>query len=92
MIHFLAKNDAYRQGIGIFSFSSSAIALLLTSLTSLNSYATESVKPEITTPAKSDISIQSKPRENIIIEPIYVMGELNSSVDAGSTVSDTKRY
>lgn len=90
MIHFLAKNDAYRQGIGIFSFSSSAIALLLTSLTSLNSYATESVKPEITTPAKSDISIQSKPRENIIIEPIYVMGELNSSVDAGSTVLTLK--
>ncbi|WP_237585719.1 TonB-dependent hemoglobin/transferrin/lactoferrin family receptor [Proteus sp. G2618] len=90
MIHFLAKNDAYRQGIGIFSFSSSAIALLLTSLTSLNSYATESVKPEITTSTKSENPAQPKLREKIIIEPIYVSGELNSSVDAGSTVLTLK--
>lgn len=90
MIHFLAKNDAYRQGIGIFSFSSSAIALLLTSLTSLNSYATESVKPEITTSTKSESPAQLKSREKIIIEPIYVSGELNSSVDAGSTVLTLK--
>ena len=90
MIHFLAKNDAYRQGIGIFSFSSSAIALLLTSLTSLNSYAAESVKPEITASTKSESPAQPKSREKIIIEPIYVSGELNSSVDAGSTVLTLK--
>lgn len=90
MIHFLAKNDAHRQGFGIFSFSSSAMTLLLTSLTSLNSYAIESVKPEITTSTRLETLGQPKSREKIIIEPIYVSGELNSSVDAGSTVLTLK--
>lgn len=90
MIHFLAKNDAYHQGIGVFSFSSSAIALLLTSFASLNSYASEDIKSEIKALPKTAITASSDKHDKIVIEPIYVAGELNSSVEAGSTVLTLK--
>ncbi|QAV23981.1 TonB-dependent hemoglobin/transferrin/lactoferrin family receptor [Proteus hauseri] len=89
MIHLSAKKPAYHWGIGVFS--SSAIALLLTSLTSLNSYAGENTKPEKVISATSATQMQTEQqREKIVIEPIYVGGELNSSVDAGSTVLTLK--
>ena len=90
MIRFLAKKKAYHQGIGVIPFSSSAIALLFSSLTSINVYAAENITSEITTSPKVNTGIQSEKHEKIVIEPIYVAGELNSSVAAGSTVLTLK--
>ncbi|MBI6465494.1 TonB-dependent hemoglobin/transferrin/lactoferrin family receptor [Proteus mirabilis] len=80
MNFLLIKHEPHFQGMGAVSFSSHAIFLLLTTLASFNSVASQSTEK----------ASQTQQSETVVLDPIYVSGKLNSSVEAGSTALTLK--
>ena len=80
MNFLLIKHEPHFQGMGGRFIFISCDFLLLTTLASFNSVASQSTEK----------TSQTQQSETVVLDPIYVSGKLNSSVEAGSTALTLK--